>query len=83
MKIFVICGLAVCFEFINSCASTLTEDELYERADAYNRLVEDYETQVTRCRQTHGSMVSAGSWSRKITGELTVDQMSSARCVQH
>ena len=63
------------------CAGTLSEDEKYERQDAYYKMVDNYKEEARRCRWSGGTLVSAGSWSFKGAGKLSADQMSSARCV--
>ena len=63
------------------CTVTLTEEEEYESQEAYIQMVDDYANKVRRCRGLGGSLVSTGSWSRKISGKLSAEQMSSARCV--
>jgi hypothetical protein len=63
------------------CAGSLTEEEKYERHEAYMQMVNDYDNKVRRCRGLGGSMVSTGSWTRNICGKLSADQMNSARCV--
>ena len=71
---------SVLFLFIG-CAGTLTEEEKYERQEARIQMVTNYENKVKRCRGLGGSLVSAGSWTRNISGKLSADQMISARCV--
>ena len=71
---------SVLFLFIG-CVGTLTEEEKYERQEAHIQMVINYENKVKRCRGLGGSLVSAGSWTRNISGKLSADQMSSARCV--
>lgn len=63
------------------CAGTLTEEETYERHEAYIQMVNEYNNEVRRCRRARGSMVSSGSWTRNYSGNLSAEQMSSARCV--
>jgi hypothetical protein len=63
------------------CAGTLTEEEEYERHEAYIQMVIEYDNKVKRCRRIGGSLVSTASWTRRISGKLSADQMSSARCV--
>lgn len=69
------------FILIGGCAGTLTEDEIYERGDAYAIIVSDYKRISKRCRARGGSLVSSGSYMRNVSGKLTVEQMQSARCV--
>jgi hypothetical protein len=64
-----------------NCAGPPTEEQEYERHEAYNQMVIRYENEVRQCRRTGGSMVSSGSWSRRIDNRLSVEQIRSARCV--
>ena len=68
------------FVLIN-CAGPLTEEQEYYRHETYNLMVSKYEKEVERCRRSGGSMVSSGSWSRRIDNRLSAEQISSARCV--
>lgn len=69
------------FMLVN-CAGPLTEEQEYERIEAHNLMASKYEKEVRRCRRSGGVIVSSGSWSRRIGNRLTVEQISSARCVR-
>jgi len=64
------------------CAGTLTEDEKYERQDAYYKMVDKYNETARRCRRSGGVVVLTDSWSFKLGRKLTAEQMSSARCAR-
>ena len=46
---------------IIGCAGSLTEEEEYERHEAYVQMVAEYENKAKRCRGLGGSLMSSGS----------------------
>ena len=64
------------------CAGTLTEEEEYARQDAAIQIVTEYNIKAGLCRKSHGVMVTPLRTKGMPTRKVTVEQMSSARCVR-
>ncbi len=71
----------VLFLLIGCAGTTLTEEEEYERHEAYVQMVIEYENKVRACSRSSDLLVTIGPRTRKVGSKLSAAQMSSARCV--
>ncbi len=72
---------AALFLFTGCAGTTLTEEEEYERHEAYVQLVIEYDNKVRDCRRPGDLLVTTGPKTRNVGGKMSAAQMSSARCV--
>ncbi len=69
------------FLFIGCAGTTLTEEEEYERHEAYVQMVIEYDNKVKGCSQSGDLMVTTGPRTRNTGGKMSAAQMRAARCV--
>ncbi len=72
---------SVLFLLIGCAGATLTEDEVYERHEAYVQIVIEYDNKVRDCRRSGDLLVTTGPKTRNVGGKMSAAQMRTARCV--
>ncbi len=71
----------VLFLLIGCAGTTLTEEEEYERHEAYVQIVIEYDNKVKGCSLSGGLLVTTGPRTRSTGGKVSAAQMRTARCV--
>ncbi len=71
----------VLFLLIGCAGTTLTEEEEYERHEAYVQMVLEYDNKVKGCSQSGDLLVTTGPRTRNTGGKMSAAQMRAARCV--